>query len=121
MEKEIILNKSKELCLRIIRMVGHLPESHVSEFIAEQVILASAHIGLNYKLACEAGTSAEALVKISLAEEKAHETLFWLEIIEGCELIKPDRLTGLKQETAELIAGLRSGLKTSKIGSRKKA
>jgi four helix bundle protein len=113
MEKEIIFNRAKELCLRVIRMSGHLPDTFVSEFIIEQLIRSSAYMGIHYKDTCGTGSIAESTEKLVLAIEKANDVLFWLEIIEGCEMVKADRLVGLKQETEELISAFKKGLKIS--------
>ena len=120
-ESEIIIKRSRDLCLRIFRMAGQIRESFVSDFILEQIIRASAYIGIYYKASCNAVTPVEATEKLNLARETAINILFWLELIEGCEMVKADRLVGLKQETEALFGIFSDGLKTSKTVTRKKA
>lgn len=121
MEKDVIFNRAKELCLRVIRMAVHLPETFVSEFIIEQLTRASAFIGIHYNASCRADSMAEAIEKLKLAIEDAHELLFWFEIIEGSEMIKSERLVALKQETGELILLYEAELKLFAVPkSRKK-
>ena len=120
-ESEIIFQRSRDLCLRVLRMAGHIRESFVSDFILEQLIRASAYIGIYYKASCNAVTPIEAAEKLNLARETAINILFWLELIEGCEMVKADRLVGLKQETEALFEIFSDGLKTSKTGTRRKS
>ena len=119
-ESEIIYRRSKDLCLRVLRMAGSIRESFVSDFILEQLIRATAHIGIYYKASCNAVNSPEAFEKLNDAGESALNTLFWLELIEGCEMVKAERLAGLKQEAGELFVIFNNGLKTSKRGTKKK-
>jgi four helix bundle protein len=119
-ESEIIYQRSKDLSLRILRMAGHIRESFVSDYILEQLIRASARICINYKSSCNAATNPESLEKLDLAREKTINVIFWLELIEGCEMVKADRLVGLKQEVEALFEIFNDGLKTSKRGVRKK-
>lgn len=121
MEKNVIFERAKELCLRVIRMAAFLPETFVSEYIIEQLISTSAYIGIHYSGSSRAGSVADSTEKLKLAIEKANDLLFWFEIIERSEMIKAERLVGLKQESSELISLFEAELKLFSVAkSRRK-
>jgi len=52
------------------------------------------------------------IAKLSIVEEEADETLYWLELIVETGLLSAARLASLMQETNELIAMTVSSIKT---------
>ena len=55
-----------------------------------------------------------ALIKLSIVEEEADETLFWLEIIDEMEILKNVSLKSLMKENDEIIAIIVSSIKTAR-------
>jgi four helix bundle protein len=52
------------------------------------------------------------IAKLSIVEEEADETLYWLELLVEANLIPETRLAPLMQETNEIIAMIVSSIKT---------
>jgi len=63
---------------------------------------------------CRARSTADFVSKLSIVEEEADETLFWLEILEEMEILDKNLIVPLMQENDEIIAIIVSSIKTSR-------
>lgn len=95
-------------------MVEKLPKSKGAEVISYQLIKASSSVAANYRAVCRAKSKADFINKLKIVEEEADESLFWLEFIEGLELIHKVLLKELIKEANELVSIFTAALKTSK-------
>jgi four helix bundle protein len=114
MDKETFQKKTMELGIRIIKMVGTMPQSNASRVIGGQLLRSSTSVGANYRAACRAKSKKDFINKLKIVEEEADETLFWLELIEKSGFFSRVMLDSLKLETDELISMIVSSLKTLK-------
>ena len=64
----------------------------------------STSVGANYRAACRVKSKVDFIYKIDVVEEEVDETLYWLEILKECELIKLEILDPLIKEADELTA-----------------
>jgi four helix bundle protein len=112
-------DKTKDFALRIIKLSDSLPNTKAANVIANQILRSSTSIGANYRAACRARSRADFISKITIVEEEADETLYWLELINESNLIKPDRLKDLLKDADELVAIFTSSGKTAKLNNPK--
>jgi len=49
-------------------------------------------VAANYRAACRARSKAEWIAKIGIVVEEADETVFWLEMLADCGIVKPKKL-----------------------------
>ena len=112
-------NKTKNFALRIIKLTDNLPGTKAANVIANQILRSSTSIGANYRAACRARSKADFISKITIVEEEADETLFWLEMILESGMMKFERLDSLLKEADELVAIFTSSGKTAKINNPK--
>lgn len=96
--------RTKSFALRIMKLVGALPESIEGRIIANQLMRAGTSVGANYRAACRGRSKAEFISKLGTVEEEADECGFWLELIRDGGLMKADRVEALLQESNELVA-----------------
>jgi len=61
-------------------------------------------MGANYRAACRGRTSADVITKLSIVEEEADESIYWLELLVGGAMVEPNRVEALKKEANELLA-----------------
>jgi four helix bundle protein len=61
-------------------------------------------VGANYRAAGRSRSKAEFVAKIGVVLEEADETVFWLELLQECKVIKPERLQDLVKEANELTS-----------------
>ena len=90
--------------MRIIRLCAALPENRTSDVIARQLLRSGTSPGAHFREALRARSKAEYVSKMNGGVMELEETLYWLEIVEGAELIAPEKLQSLVKETNELIA-----------------
>jgi len=109
-----MMDRTKNFTVRIIKMAVHLPETEPSRVIRDQILRSGTSIASNYRAACRSKSQRDFINKLKIVEEEADETLFWLDLIEECELIKPEKLKNLKDENEELLSIIVASLKTAK-------
>jgi four helix bundle protein len=96
--------RTQKFALSIIALSKEFKNDFPSRTICHQVVRSATSVGANYRAACRARSNADFISKITIVEEEADETLYWLEIAEEAGLINPKMLIGLKKEAAELTA-----------------
>ena len=112
-EDNIVLNKSKDFALRIIRLYQHLQAK--KEFIlSKQVLRSGTSIGANYSEACDAESKADFVHKMTIALKEANETIYWLKVLYGSKLISQKQYNDLMSDVEELYMVLTAGIKTAK-------
>ncbi|MFN3918619.1 MAG: four helix bundle protein [Flavobacteriales bacterium] len=119
MNKEDLKRRTKQFALRIIKLVEELPNTKTGNVIGNQIIRSGTSVAANYRASCRARSSADFISKITIVEEEADETLFWLELIVESGLMKKERLQELIKEADELTAIFTASGKTAKANNPK--
>ena len=96
--------RTKSFALRIVRLFGRLPKTAEAQVIGRQVLRSGTSVGANYREACRARSDAEFVAKIGDCLKELDETEYWLELLAQTGIIGPERLSGLLDETNQLLA-----------------
>jgi len=104
--------RTKELALRIIKLVSSLPKNTVSDVIGKQLIRSVTSVGANYRAACRARSTADLIAKLRIVEEEADECLYWMELIVEAKLVDATNLRSIMSETNEILAMTVASIKT---------
>ena len=80
MNRDLLLNRTKQFALRIIKVVNALPNTISGKAIANQLVRSGTSVGANYRAACRGRSKREFNSKLHIVLEEADESLFWLEI-----------------------------------------
>jgi four helix bundle protein len=112
MDENEFKSRTKKLSLRIIKLVESLPNTISAQVIGKQLLRSATSVGANYRAACRAKSTADLINKLSIVEEEADESLYWLGILEESNLMSAARLVELKKDTNEIVAMLVSSIKT---------
>lgn len=105
--------KTKNLALRVIRMIGVMPKNQMeSQIICRQLLRSATSVGANYRAACRAKSTADMISKLSIVLEEADESLYWMELLVESGLVPASKLGNLMSETNEIVAMLVTSLKT---------
>jgi four helix bundle protein len=112
--------RTKEFALRVIRLVGTLPNTVKGRAIANQIMRSATSVAANYRAACRARSRAEFIAKIGVVEEEADETAFWLELIVDSGIRSGKQIGPLQTEANELVAIMAASRKSA-IANRKSA
>ena len=76
--------RTKLFAINTLKLCKRIPHTDENRVIKQQLSKSSTSVGANYRSACRARSQNDFISKISIVNEEADETAFWLEIlIEG--------------------------------------
>jgi four helix bundle protein len=113
MGEQELKNRTKAFALRVMKLVGVLPDGSVARTIGNQLIRGGTSIGANCRAACRGRSKAEFIAKLGIVVEEADETCYWLELIVDGQLLSANRVEPLLQEANELTAIMVASRKTA--------
>ena len=96
--------RTRRFALRVIKLFQALPKDAEAQILGKQLLRSATSVAANYRATCRARSKAEFVAKIGVVLEEADESVFWLEMLEESEIVKPVLLTALKQEAFELTS-----------------
>ena len=108
-------DRTKQIALRVIRLVESLPKTNSAQIIGKQLLRAATSVGANYRAACRGKSEADVLHKLSIVEEEADESLYWLELLVESNIISENKLSSLIHDTNEIVAMTVASIKTLRI------
>ena len=112
---EELVTRTKQFAIRIIKLVQSLPQSDkVADVLGKQVLRSGTSIGANYRSALRGRSDKDFLSRLSIAEEEADETIYWLELLIEAGIVSENKLKSLLQEARELTAILTASGKSQK-------
>jgi four helix bundle protein len=114
MNEEKMKQRTKQFAKQIIKLCRQLPNNREGRLIGDQLFRSGTSVAANYRSACRARSKADFISKLSIVEEEADESLFWLEIIKEMEIFYATFMDSLMKENNEIIAILVSSIKTSR-------
>jgi four helix bundle protein len=82
--------------------------------MGKQLLRSATSVAANYRAAGRARSRAEWIAKLGLVVEEADESLFWLEMMADCELIRPSRIASLADEAQQLTAIFTASQRTAR-------
>jgi four helix bundle protein len=110
-EKEF-KDRTKKLALRIIKLIESLPPTVTAKVIGKQLLRSATSVGANYRAACRGKSVADVIHKLSIVEEEADESLYWLELLVESGIISEKCLSELQNEMNEITAMIVTSIKT---------
>jgi len=112
MTEQEFKDRTKQIALRIIRLVESLPNNHTAQIIGKQLLRSATSVGANYRVACRGKSSADILHKLAIVEGEADESLYWLELLIESEIVPEKKLSVLMSDIDEVVAMTVSSIKT---------
>ena len=106
--------RTKQIGLKIIKLIDDLPNKPSTSVIARQIVKSSTSIGANYRAACRAKSTSDFINKLKIVEEETDETIYWLELLGESSLIGKDKIEDLMKETNEILSIIVASINTSK-------
>ena len=117
-EQEMKL-RTKAFAVPVFKLIDALPETRSGRIIANQLGRAGGSVGANYRAVCRAKSVADMVAKLSIVEEEADESAFWLEVVPAVGLMPASKTESLHQEAGELTAIMVASRKTLLARNRK--
>ena len=80
--------------------------------IGKQLLRSGTSVGANYRAACRAKSTADMVHKLSIVEEEADETLYWMELLADAGIVSENKLAKLHSDINEILAMTVVSIKT---------
>jgi four helix bundle protein len=112
MDEQEFKRRTKRIVLDVIQLVDSLPKSRSADVIGRQLLRSATSVGANYRAACRAKSKADLIAKLSIVEEEADESLYWMELLVESELAPHIQLAELERQTDQIVAMVVASIKT---------
>lgn len=119
MNEQQLKDRTKAFSLRVLKLIDTLPDTRSGRVLASQLGRSGTSVGANYRAACRSRSTAEMISKLSIVEEEADESGFWMELIAAHGLLPAKKLAALLQEADELTAIMVASRRTLQRNNRK--
>ncbi len=110
--------RTKDFALKVIKVVDSLPRGRTPDVIGRQLLKSGTSVAANYRAACRAKSTADFISKMSIVEEEADESCFWMELLMDGGLVSAQHLKGLRTEAGELLAITVASITTARKGAK---
>jgi len=115
MTQDEMKQRAKQFALRVIRLVESLPNTRAANVIGNQLLRCGTSVGANYRSSCRAKSTADFINKLSIVEEEADESIYWMELLIESKIMKQDLLDNLLDEANQIVSIIVSSIRTSKV------
>ena len=119
MNNEQLKTRTNQFALRVIRLVEALPQTKTANVIGGQLIRSGTSVGANYRAASRARSQADFIAKMGIVEEEADESIYWMELLIECDLVKQNLLDDLLSEADQILAMVVASINTAKQNKNK--
>ena len=114
MMKDEFLDKCIAFSVKINKLRKYLREEQHEYNNSDQIQRSGTSIGANYSEACDAESKADFIHKLGIAQKEANETIYWLKVLYGSELITKSQYDELLNNVSELYRIITACIKTAK-------
>src|SRR3972149_294921 len=112
MTEQEFKTRTKNVALRVIRLVDALPKMKTAQTIGGQLLRCGPFSGANYRSACRGKSPADVIAKLGIVEEEADESIYWLELLIDAQILPNTKLRPLIIEINEILAMTVASIKT---------
>jgi len=106
--------RTRKLGSDCVALCRKLPREPAVTPIVEQLVEAATSIGANYRASCRGRSLNEIISKLSIVEEEADETAYWLEILVDAQIVSKATNLDLHREANEIVAMVVASKRTLK-------
>src|ERR1700761_7554172 len=102
MDKTILKKRAQKFAVDVIRFIEASSNTRSFNVLANQLLRSSTSVGANYRSACKGKSTADFINKITICEEEADESIYWLDLMIEAELVSENIVLPLRKEANEL-------------------
>jgi four helix bundle protein len=114
MDSGELKKRTKRFALAVVRFVESLPRRRTADVMGGQLLRAGTSVAANYRSACRARSRRDFISKITIVEEEADESCFWLEMFLEAGIVERTTISWLLNEAKELTAIFTASGRTAK-------
>ena len=100
--------------VRIVNLSTRLPKTPVGKHIASQIMRSGTSPAPNYGEARGAESRADFVHKLRIVLKELNETSIWLRVISRSQMVRPELMSEIAQETNELCRIFTASLNTAR-------
>lgn len=104
--------RTMRLGLDVIALTRSMQRDFAGDVLARQLLRSATSVGANYRAACRARSDAEMVAKLSIVEEEADETIYWLTMLRESNTLPATATDPLVSEANELLAMTVASIRT---------
>jgi four helix bundle protein len=104
--------RTKGVALRVIKLTETLPNRRAPDVLARQLLRSATSVGANYRAACRSRSTADMISRLSIAEEEADESIYWIELLTDAGFVAQKKVAPLTREIEEILRMLVASIKT---------
>ena len=121
-QRRDIRERAEEYALRAVNPYRHVYRrgDGVGTLLGRQYLRSATAIGANLVEALSGETKRDFIHKCGIALKEARESKYWLALLSKAQIVKPNRLDGLLDETNQLVAIITRIILNAKKGVPKK-
>ena len=113
-EENVILNKTYEFGLRIVKLYLHLRKNKVDVGLCSQLLNSGTSIGANVEEAIGGSWRKDFINKLSISLKEVHETEYWLRLLYETNYLIKKEYESVLNDCVEIIKILTSIILTTK-------
>ena len=115
MSDNIILDKSFEFAIRVVKLYKYLCDDKKEYVLSKQLLRVGTSIGANINEAQAGQSKADFIAKMAIASKEARESKYWIELLIKTDYldINENHVKSLLNDIEEIIKLLTSIVKTS--------
>ncbi len=121
MDEQTFKNRTKHLALEVVRLVESLPRNRTADVLGRQLLRSGTSVGANYRAACRGKSASDVVAKLSIVEEEADESIYWMELLVEGRVVLPERVSALIKEANEILAMTVASIKTLRYRNQRAA
>ena len=121
MDEETFKARTKNFALSVIQLAEALPRNRAAEILGRQLLRSGTSVGANYRAACRGKSTLDVVAKLSIVEEEADESIYWMELLVESHVLSQERVTPLIKEANEILAMTVASIKTLRGRGRRAA
>ena len=112
MDEQTFKDRTRRFALAVIGLVEALPRTRTADVLGRQLLRCGTSVGANYRAACRGRSAADVISKLSIVEEEADESIFWLDLLIDARVVSANHAAALKKEANELVTMTVASIKT---------
>lgn len=110
--------RTKLFAVNVINRADSLPRTRTADIVGRQLVRSATSVGANYRAVCRAKSTADFIAKMSIVEEEADESIYWMELLTECGVTAPDDFKSLILEADQIVAMTIASIKTARGSTR---
>jgi four helix bundle protein len=95
-------DRTKKFALRVIKLFQAPPKTEEAKTIGKQLLRSGTSVGANFRAATRARSKSEFYSKLSIADEEADESVFWMELLTESGILPLKKVESLMNEALEI-------------------